>query len=279
MPPAMALAQVSGPAAARSIDQLRGVGRRHRRRRGRQLPRAGRRRGSSSAAPSIADGAPAGLAGCARRRSTRRDRLDVRSTPDRTRHAAGGSPSTRRSARSASPARRATCGASRSRGACARRARRRPPSVRRSSQRSSSSWSAALPMRIGGFDQIRSKRRSSATSSGSSDLDGRDAVGGRVGGTQLAGALVHVDRDHPRAGRPRAPSTRAIAPGAAAEVEERARRRRRRRLAQQELGARVELAVAEHAAVGRQPQVRLRRARDGDLLGRPTARTASGSKY
>ena len=103
----------------------------------------------------------------------------------------------------------------------------------------SNSCSAGLPMRIGGFDQIRSNRRSPGTASGSRTSTFVMPLTAAFAAAQLAGPFVDVDSDHPGGGRLPGQRERDRA-RAAAEVEEHAGRRRRRRLAEQDLRPWVE---------------------------------------
>ncbi len=103
-------------------------------------------------------------------------------------------------------------------------------------------------MRIGGFDQIRSKRQRLVDVLRWTDVDIAEAVAHGVGGTQLPGSLVDVDGDD--SARRRSPGEgEGDRPGTTPEVEEHAVGRRRRRLAQEQLRAGVEAPVAEHPAV------------------------------
>lgn len=88
---------------------------------------------------------------------------------------------------------------------------------------------------------------------GGDDLDVLDAVALGVPGAQRTGPLVDVDRRHVRRGGA-AGEREGDRPATAAEVEQRPGSGRRRRLAQQQLGAGIEAAMAEHAAIGAQPQ-------------------------
>ena len=117
----------------------------------------------------------------------------------------------------------------------------------------SSSCSLTLPMRIGGFDQIRSKRSAGSTASGAATSTLSKSVAAGVGGAQLAGPLVDVDGDDAGVRRPSGEGE-GDRPGTASEVEEDAGVGRRRCLTQEQLGAGVEAPVAEHAAICAQRQ-------------------------
>ena len=124
-----------------------------------------------------------------------------------------------------------------------------PSLVNRSSQPARRSWSAALPIRIGGFDQIVAKRTSGGTSLGAavrmflSPLRSALCVG------QLARPFVRVDGPDRRC-RAAEGERHGDRARTTAQVEQVARRRWYRRLAEQQRRPGVHVAVGEHAAVG-----------------------------
>ncbi len=146
-----------------------------------------------------------------------------RSTLSGAERRGGGSPSTTRGGSSASPASVSQrCRESAPRCFWTTRTAR-PSGASRSSQRTSRSCSAGLPMRIGGFDQIRPEPHVVGHVVGRHDRHVVDAVGRRVRRAQRTRPLVDVDRPHPsrraRGGR---------APGRSPRSRSRGRARRRR---------------------------------------------------
>ena len=147
-----------------------------------------------------------------------------------------------------------------------------PAGVSRGSQLCRRSWSAAFPTRTGGLDQIRSNEAEGSTSSGAETATLLRPLRGAVGGAEGPGALVDVDGDdHGR--RCQASEGQSDRSRPATEVEEHSRRRRWWSIFQQHLGSGVEVAMAEHTAVGAQGQRRVDHG-DDHLASRPTRRSA-----
>ena len=180
----------------------------------------------------------------------------VTAAPSPASPAAPGIPPGRRPGPPPSPPRPASAAASPSPGCAARPGSAAPPAASRPSQAGSSSCSAALPIRIGGLDQISRKL------AGRSGVIGRRRSGrwpGPAGAALPAHSssarLVHVDRpDRWRPGSAAGQHQRQR-PVAAAQVEQVPGRGRRRGGLQQQPGARVEPAGREHPGVGLQLQV------------------------
>ena len=279
LPPFAALAAVSGPgsdevaAALRAVPGI-GVGGARA-----QLHASAPPAGTSSAGPSSPP--PARRAPACASPSTRpapdpsvRCRPSACRGPSRSTHSdhatrrrveggprGGGSPWPTPGGRSASPARSASAAASRRRGASGRRARPGRPASRRSSHAAAARAAPALPMRIGGFDQMTSKRTSAGTSSGAAT-------------TTLASPLAAAFAAHSARARSLTSTAHTVGaggaagerqrdrPGAAAEVEQRRPSAAAAGAgAQQERRAGVEASVAEHAAVGAQRERTCRAAR------------------
>ena len=132
----------------------------------------------------------------------------------------GGSPWPTPGARSASPARSASAAASRRRGACGRRARPRPPARGGRATPATARAAPALPMRIGGFDQMTSKRTSAGTSSGAATrMFARPLAAALAADSARARSLTSTAHTVGAGARPAMAS--GDRPGAAAEVEQR----------------------------------------------------------